>query len=79
MNLFTRLFNKKPAPAKLERAELTGFTPTFTAWSGDAYSNDIFRGGVDAIARNVAKLKGSHVLTFSDHSRAEGKCTINRL
>lgn len=79
MNLFSRLFNKKPAPAKLERAELTGFTPTFTAWSGDAYANDIFRGGVDAIARNVAKLKGSHVLTFSDHSRAEGKCTINRL
>lgn len=78
MNIFSRLFTK-PAPAKLERAELTGFTPSFTAWNGDAYSNDIFRGGVDAIARNVAKLKGSHVLTFADHSRAEGSCIINNL
>ena len=78
MNLFARIF-KKNTPQRLERAELTGFTPTFTAWSGDAYANDIFRGGVDAIARNAAKLKGSHVLTFSDHSRAEGKCSINRL
>lgn len=78
MNLFNRIFRRNER-ARLERAELTGFTPTFTAWSGDAYANDIFRGGVDAIARNVAKLKGSHVLTFSDHSRAEGKCSINRL
>lgn len=78
MNIFSRLF-KKTEPARMERAELTGFSPVFTAWSGDAYSNDIFRGGVDAIARNVAKLKGSHVLTFSDHSRAEGSCAINRL
>lgn len=79
MNLFTKLFNRNGEKTRLERAELTGFTPTFTAWSGDAYTNDIYRGGVDAIARNVAKLKGSHVLTFSDHSRAEGKCSINRL
>lgn len=78
MNIFSRLF-KRPAPARLERAELTGFTPTFTAWGGDAYANDIFRGGVDAIARNMAKLKGSHVITFADHSRAEGRCTINRM
>lgn len=78
MNLFQRLFGGR-SERKLERAELTGFTPTFTAWSGDAYANDIFRGGVDAIARNVAKLKGSHVLTFADHSRAEGRCSLNRL
>ena len=78
MNIFSRLFSK-PAPAKMERAELTGFTPTFTAWSGDAYSNDIFRGGVDAIARNLGKLKGSHVITFTDHSRADGRCSLNRL
>lgn len=78
MNLFNRIFPDRKK-ARLERAELTGFTPTFTAWNGDAYANDIFRGGVDAIARNVAKLKGSHVLTFADHSRAEGKCSINRL
>lgn len=78
MNLFNRIFRRNEK-TRLERAELTGFTPVFTAWSGDAYANDIYRGGVDAIARNVAKLKGSHVLTFADHSRAEGRCSLNRL
>ena len=77
MNLFSGLF-KRP-PKKVERVELTGYNSTFTAWGGDAYANDIYRGGVDAIARNAAKLKGSHVLTFADHSRAEGRCSINRL
>lgn len=78
MNLFSNIF-RKTANKRVERVELSGFTPTFTAWSGDAYANDIYREAVDAIARNAAKLKGSHVLTFSDHSRAEGRCTINRL
>lgn len=78
MNIFSKLYGKF-APKRIERVELTGNDTRFTAWSGNAYSNDILRGGVDAIARNAAKLKGSHVLTFADHSRAEGRCTINRL
>lgn len=78
MNLFTNIFKKTPNK-RVERVELSGYTPIFTAWSGDAYSNDIYREAVDAIARNVAKLKGSHVITFADHSRAEGRCNINRL
>lgn len=78
MNLFTSIFKKTPNK-RVERVELSGYSPIFTAWSGDAYSNDIYREAVDAIARNVAKLKGSHVITFADHSRAEGRCNINRL
>lgn len=78
MNLFTNIFKKTPNK-RVERVELSGYSPIFTAWSGDAYSNDIYREAVDAIARNVAKLKGSHVITFADHSRAEGRCNINRL
>lgn len=78
MNLFTNIFKKTPNK-RVERVELSGYSPVFTAWSGDAYSNDLYREAVDAIARNVAKLKGSHVITFADHSRAEGRCNINRL
>lgn len=78
MNLFTNIFKKTPNK-RVERVELSGYSPVFTAWSGDAYSNDLYREAVDAIARNVAKLKGSHIITFADHSRAEGRCNINRL
>lgn len=64
----------------MQRAELmTGNAVRFTAWSGDAYANDIYRGAVDAIARNAAKLKGSHVITYSDHTRTDKDGRLNRL
>ena len=60
MNIFSRIFRKtKPPEGKTERAEILGGGSSFSAWNGDAYANDIYRGAVDAIARNVAKLKGS--------------------
>ena len=52
---------------------------SFSVFSGDAYSNDIFREGVDAIARNCGKLKGCHVIKYKDHEREDGDCKINRL
>ena len=58
---------------------LSGGASTFTPWGGDAYANDIYRGAVDAIARNAAKLKGSHVIRYGDHSKIEGNCKLNRL
>ena len=71
----------KNAPGKLEKAvPLTGSTAVFTAWNGGAYSNDIYRGAVDAIARNVAKLKGSHVVYGSGSpKKGEGDPVLNRL
>lgn len=51
----------------------------FTAFGGDAYSNDIYRGAVDAIARNIGKLKGGHVIRYADHDKVEGDCKLNRL
>lgn len=51
----------------------------FSSYSGYAYANDIYRGAVDAIARNAGKLKGSHVITYADHERTEGDCRINRI
>ena len=80
MNIFSRIFRKaKPPEGETERAEILGGGNSFSAWNGDAYANDIYRGAVDAIARNVAKLKGSHVIRYADHDRAEGDCKINRL
>ena len=51
----------------------------FSAWSGNAYESDIYRAGVDAIARNAGKLKGSHIINYDDHRSAGGDCVINRL
>lgn len=79
INIFQRLFGKRP-PESVQRVEvLSGGTPTFTPWGGDAYANDIYRGAVDAIARNAAKLKGSHVVRYGDHSKIESNCKLNRL
>ena len=51
----------------------------FSAYCGDAYSDDIYREAVDAIARNVGKLKGSHVIKYRDHERVDGDCSLNRI
>jgi len=79
-NIFQRIFQGKPQPARTERADImSGQASVFTPWSGDAYANDIYRGAVDAIARNAAKLKGSHVISYQDHNRVDGDCKLNRL
>lgn len=54
-------------------------TASFSIYSGDAYSSDVYREGVDAIARNAGKLKGSHVIKYKDHDRVDGDCQLNRL
>lgn len=55
-----------------------GETSSFSAWGGDAYSDDTFSGAVDAIARNAAKLRGAHIVT-GDSIRREGDSGLNRL
>lgn len=80
MNIFQRIFGRVKPPANgTSRAEIIGGGNSFSAWSGNAYSNDIYRGAVDAIARNAAKLKGSHVIKYRDHDRTEGDCRLNRI
>lgn len=34
---------------------------------------------MDAIARNCGKLKGSHVINYTDHKKSAGDCKLNRL
>lgn len=80
MNVFQRIFGRaKPPASEMSRVEIIGGGNSFSAWSGNAYSNDIYRGAVDAIARNAAKLKGSHVIKYRGHERAEGDCKLNRI
>lgn len=77
MSIFDKLFNRKKTVTKAQfvREPAVGFS----TYGGDAYSNDIFREAVDAIARNAGKLKGSHVISYADHDRIDGDCKINRL
>ena len=78
--IFDRLFKRTKEPVKTERAELlSSSTSVFTPWSGDAYNNDIYRAAVDAIARNAAKLKGSHVIHYPDRNEIAKNSKLNRL
>lgn len=78
MGLLDRIFKKKEQP-RGSGAALIAEQASFTTWSGDAYANDVFRGAVDAIARNAGKLKGSHVINYANHQTAAGDCKLNRL
>ena len=80
MGLFDRIFTKREAATVTKSSTMIREQQgTFTSWSGDAYANDIYRGAVDAIARNCGKLKGIHIINYSDHQRATGDCKLNRL
>ena len=77
MSVIDRLFKKNREVTKTEL--INEPVSTFSMYGGDAYSNDIFREAVDAIARNAGKLKGSHVVTYSDQKRETGDSKLNRL
>lgn len=81
INIFQKIFKgKSQESTDQERAVImNGQAAVFTAWNGDAYSNDIYRGAVDAIARNAAKLKGSHVVRIADRNETARNTRINRL
>ena len=76
MSLFDRIFNRQRTASKTKMIEETA---SFSIYSGDAYSSDVYREAVDAIARNAGKLKGSHIIKYKDHERVDGDCQINRL
>lgn len=76
MGILDRLFKRREVTAVKMVTEQAG---AFTTYCGDAYSSDIYRGAVDAIARNIGKLKGSHVIRYADHDKVDGDCRLNRL
>ena len=76
MGIFERFLKREKTVTKSQMIEESA---SFSVFSGDAYSNDIFREGIDAIARNAGKLKGSHVIAYKDQERENGDVRINRL
>ena len=63
--MFWNIFSKKKTPKQRPATQLINEAATIAVWGGDAYANSTFRAGLDAIARNAAKLKGSHVVGAS--------------
>ena len=56
---------------------LSGGFQSLSSFTGDAYSNDIYRSAVDAIARHVAKLSGKHVV--DNTSEQNNYSELNRI
>lgn len=79
MAILDKIFKKREKTVATAVQIINDSTTLFTAFGGDAYSNDIYRGAVDAIARNIGKLKGGHVIRYADHDKVEGDCKLNRL
>jgi HK97 family phage portal protein len=77
MSIFSRIFRSRQ-PQQTAPAVLTGTTPYFTPFSGNAYESDVFRSAVDAIARHGAKLRGSHIIRTAD-GRQPGDDNLNYL
>lgn len=78
-SFLSKIFKSKKVPTNAERAEvMNGSQAIFTPFSGDAYESDIYRAAVDAIARNAAKLKPTHVVTISGQ-RKYGDSQLNRI
>lgn len=62
-SLFDRLLGRYDTPKRdLTRLQMmNGYTPQFTSFGDDAYSSDIVRATINAIATNAAKLKPKHI------------------
>lgn len=76
LNPFAALRRKKQPVTRLE---VTGRPSTFAAFGGDPYANDVFRSGVDAIARIAAKFVLQPKVSFSDGTEANGDERLARL
>lgn len=56
---------------------LSGGFQSLSSFTGDAYSNDIYRAAVDSIARHIAKLSGKHVVDNTSEQNNYSK--LNRI
>lgn len=71
--------NKSFSKTEMKQTEVMSGSPAiFTPFSGDAYESDIYRAAVDAIARNAAKLKPTHIVTMRGE-RKDGDNQLNRI
>lgn len=78
MGIFDFIFQKKEKPQmQISKLKIEPMG-AFTAYNRNAYDNDIYRGAVDAIARNIGKLKGSHIINYAKE-KTEGETKLNRI
>lgn len=78
MGIFDFIFKKKEKPQTTISKMIIEPIGAFTAYNKNAYDNDIYRGAVDAIARNIAKLKGSHIVKC-EKEKTESDSKLNRI
>jgi HK97 family phage portal protein len=80
MNLLDKLFHRNRNPSDKQNTQrvevMNGSPPIFTPFSGDAYSNDLYRSAVDSIAKNFSKLIPSHVI-MNGEQRKDGDSVLN--
>lgn len=61
LNIVEYFMRRKKNPP-LTLGKLINERISFPTWNGDAYSNATYRSAVDAVARNIAKLRGVHTI-----------------
>jgi HK97 family phage portal protein len=52
---------KEPQGSKTSLRMMSGYTPIFTDFNGEAYDSDVVRSVVDTIARHAGKFKPKHI------------------
>lgn len=72
-------FRRSRANQKTETLSVTGSAGTFSRFSGDPYANDVYRAGVDAIARIAGKMRLQPIVRFSDGTTADADDRLARL
>ena len=60
MGLFERIFGNRPKENEKKYqggfAELNGYTPRFTSWSGELYEQELIRAAINTLATHISKL-----------------------
>ena len=72
-------FRRTGANQRTETLSITGRPGAFSRFSSDPYANDVYRAGVDAIARIAAKMRLQPVIRFSDGTTADCDDRLARL
>lgn len=72
-------FKRDSENRKTEVLSVTGQSGAFSHFSADPYANDVYRAGVDAIARIAGKMRLQPIIRFSDGTTADSDDRLARL
>ncbi len=77
MSLLDYFFKKAESKTVIQKLNIEP-SNGFGLFGGDAYANDIYRSAIDAISKQIGKLKGSHIIN-SNNKKHSGDCALNTL